>query len=231
MCQLSGFGLSLFTVGLLVVARLVLAMMLAIAPLMAGFALFAGTRGMAEGWLRAMVAAALVPLFVLTLLAVELALLSPLLSRLLAEQAAGRYENASVTPIGLVVLVFAAATIAAAAAGGRIAAGIRLSGAPVRPGAGEAGPEAQPDRPMLPERAAPAGIARAITLSATRRDADPPAAQAALIASAFARPPGRGDAGTAAAPAGQAGTVPGARPALTLQRLPRRSRAAARRDR
>jgi type IV secretion system protein VirB6 len=120
--------LTLSTVGLLVVARLVLAILLAIAPLMAGFLLFDATRGIAEGWLRAMVAAALVPLFVLTLATIETAILLPLIARLLAEQAAGLYLAASVTPIGLVALIFAAAMLAGAVAGSRIAGGIRLSG-------------------------------------------------------------------------------------------------------
>lgn len=124
----SAFVLTLSTVGLLVVVRLVLAILLAIAPLMAGFLLFDATRGMAEGWLRAMVAAALVPLFVLTLVSIEIAIMLPLIGRLLAEQANGIYAAASVTPIGLVALVFAAAMMAGAAAGARIAAGIRLPG-------------------------------------------------------------------------------------------------------
>jgi type IV secretion system protein VirB6 len=124
----ASFVLTLSTVGLLVVARLVLAILLAIAPLMAGFLLFDATRGIAEGWLRAMVAAALVPLFVLTLATIETAILLPLIARLLSEQAAGLYLAASVTPIGLVALIFAAAMLAGAVAGSRIAAGIRLSG-------------------------------------------------------------------------------------------------------
>lgn len=124
--NISALILTVATVGLLVAARVVLALMLAIAPVMAGFILFDATRNMAAGWLVAMVTAALVPLFVLILAAVELAILMPLINRLLAEQSAGLFQDAAVTPIGLVVLVFAIATIAAVRAGGTIARGIRL---------------------------------------------------------------------------------------------------------
>lgn len=123
----AAFALTLSTVGLLVISRLVLAILLAVAPLMAGFLLFDPTRGIAEGWLRAMVASALAPLFILTLATIETAILLPLTARLLAEEAAGLYLASSVTPIGLVSLIFAAAMLAGAFAGSRIAGGIRLS--------------------------------------------------------------------------------------------------------
>lgn len=124
--NLSAVVLTLATVGLLVATRVVLAILLAIAPAMAGFLLFDGTRGMAQGWLGAMAAAALAPLFVLTVAAIEFAILGPMIARLLAEQAAGAFETASVMPIGLVAIVFAVAMVLAIRAGGRIARGIRL---------------------------------------------------------------------------------------------------------
>jgi type IV secretion system protein VirB6 len=127
--NLSGYFLTLSILGLLVVARILLALLLAITPVMAGFILFDATRGMASRWLAAMAAAAFVPMFVLVLAAVELSILNPMISRLLAEQAAERFENEAVTPIGLVAVIFALSMLAAVWAGAKIASGIRLPGA------------------------------------------------------------------------------------------------------
>ena len=129
--NLSSYFLTLSILGLLVIARILLAMLLAITPVMAGFILFDTTRGMASRWLGAMVAAAIVPLFVLVLAAVELSILYPMIMRLLSEQAADRFENEAVTPIGLVTVIFALSMLAAVWAGAKIASGIRLPGATV----------------------------------------------------------------------------------------------------
>jgi type IV secretion system protein VirB6 len=126
--NMSSLVLAQSIVGTLVVARVILSILLAIAPVMAGFILFDATRGVAGGWLVAMATAALAPLFVLTTAAIEFAILLPLIARNLAEQAQGRFEPASVTPVGLVVLVFAAAMLASVYAGARIASGIKLPG-------------------------------------------------------------------------------------------------------
>ena len=127
--NLSSYFLTLSILGLLVVARILLALLLAITPVMAGFILFDATRGMASRWLAAMAAAAFVPMFVLVLAAVELSILNPMITRLLAEQAAERFENEAVTPIGLVAVIFALSMLAAVWAGSKIASGIRLPGA------------------------------------------------------------------------------------------------------
>lgn len=124
----SSYLLTLSVLGLLVIARILLAMLLAVTPLVAGFILFDATRGMASRWLAAMVAAAIVPLFVLVLAAVELSILNPMISRLLAEQSLDRFETEAVTPIGLVTIIFAASMLSAVWAGSKIASGIRLPG-------------------------------------------------------------------------------------------------------
>ena len=82
--NLSALILTLSTVGLLVAARVVQAILLAIAPAMAGFLLFDGTRGMAQGWIGAIIGAALAPLVVLLVAAVEFAILTPMIQRLLS---------------------------------------------------------------------------------------------------------------------------------------------------
>lgn len=124
--NLSAVVVTLSVVGILVAARVVLAILLAIAPAMAGLILFDGTRGMAQGWLAAIASAAIVPLFVLVLAAVEFAIMTPMLGRLLSEQAAGQFENSSVMPLGLVTVVFLIATGFALRSGAQIARGVRL---------------------------------------------------------------------------------------------------------
>jgi type IV secretion system protein VirB6 len=61
---LSALLLLLGTVGVLVTARIALAVLLAVGPVFLIFALFPATRGLTAGWLRGVVLAAVTPLFV-----------------------------------------------------------------------------------------------------------------------------------------------------------------------
>lgn len=234
--NVSSFLLTLSTVGLLVVSRILIALLLAITPVMAGFLLFDATRGLLEGWLRTLTAAALVPLFVLILCAIELAILNPLLNRMLADQAGGRFELDTVTPVALVVIVFSIAIVASSRAATTIARGIRLprksyGGAWTEPPA----PATVASDPVLlltgTRAAAASPVSRALE-SAARRDA---VASASRVVAAAMR--GSGDvAPVPAASTSRAGSAPtsttAARPYLVpaRTRLPRASRAAARRD-
>lgn len=60
---LAALLLMLGTVGVLVTARIALAVLLAIGPIFVVFALFSGTRGLCAGWLRGVVMTAVTPLF------------------------------------------------------------------------------------------------------------------------------------------------------------------------
>jgi type IV secretion system protein VirB6 len=60
---LAALLLMLGTVGVLVTARIALAVLLALGPIFVVFALFSGTRGLTAGWLRGVVLTALAPLF------------------------------------------------------------------------------------------------------------------------------------------------------------------------
>ena len=126
--NVAAFLLTITTLGLLVVSRIVIALLLALTPVVAGFLLFDATRGLLEAWLRALVAAALVPLGVLVLAAVELAIVTPILDRILAQEAAGQFLETSVTPLGLVTIVFGIAFVATLGVLRSIAGGIRLPG-------------------------------------------------------------------------------------------------------
>ena len=60
---LAALLLLLGTVGVLVTARIALAVLLAVGPIFVVLALFAGTRGLFAGWLRGVVLTAVIPLF------------------------------------------------------------------------------------------------------------------------------------------------------------------------
>ena len=67
--------------------RIAAALLLALAPIFAGFLLFDGTRGLFEGWLKALLGAALGSLAIAVTLGVELAFVEPWLATLLARRA------------------------------------------------------------------------------------------------------------------------------------------------
>ncbi|WP_309612370.1 type IV secretion system protein [Sphingomonas sp.] len=234
--NVSSFLLTLSTVGLLVVSRILLALLLAITPVMAGFLLFDATRGLLEGWLRALTGAALVPLFVLILCAIELAILSPLLDRMLADQASGQFELDTVTPVALVVIVFSIAIVASARAATMIARGIRLprKGFASNPSvAAPISPSSPVERPLLltGPRAASTPVARALE-SAARRDAEESTHRTVAAAMRGSREVSSSTATTGNVGSASRSSESVGRPYLPppRTRLPRASRAAARRD-
>lgn len=74
--------LLLGTVGILVTARIALAVLMAVGPIFVVFALFSGTRGLTAGWLRGLVLTAVTPLFVVAGGSMILELLVPVVVRL-----------------------------------------------------------------------------------------------------------------------------------------------------
>lgn len=233
--NLSSFLLTLSTVGLMVVSRILLALLLAITPVMAGFLLFDATRGLLEGWLRTLTTAALVPLFVLILCAIELAMLNPLLDRMLADQAGGRFELDTVTPVALVVIVFSLAILASTRAAATIARGIRLprqAYSSLPPAATTAAMPGETTSVRIDARTAAASpVARALE-SAARRDEDSATGRAAAMMrvtrdgaapSTTMISTTRGVVAPQTANASRISAAP-------RTRLPRASRAAARRD-
>jgi len=79
---LGAIMLLLGTVGILVTARIALAVLMAIGPIFVILALFSGTRGLTAGWLRGLVLTAITPLFVVTGGSIILELLVPVVARL-----------------------------------------------------------------------------------------------------------------------------------------------------
>lgn len=234
--NVSSFLLTLSTLGLLVISRIFLALLVAITPVVAGFLLFDSTRGLVEGWLRAIATAAIIPLFVLILCAIELSILKPLLNQMLSQQARGQFEASDVTPVALVVMVFSLAIVASVRAAATIARGLRLArradGAGVRAGVLIPVPFA-PERPTLVAGAPSAGlpIVRALE-AAARRDGrgDMSRTIAAAMRGQRDATPAPLAAGRRASADAPSSPIYGSYLIPPRARLSRASRAAARRD-
>lgn len=124
-----GMTLILSTLGVLLGSKVVLAILLALAPLIVGLALFEATRGLVEGWLKAMIALALAPLIATLTLSLELAVLAPSLRALAEARAAQQFAAFDINPAVTVLVlttVFALVMLLALIALGVIAAGLRL---------------------------------------------------------------------------------------------------------
>jgi type IV secretion system protein VirB6 len=106
--------------------RLIAGLLLALGPLFAIFLLFAGTRGLFEGWVRGLVGAALGALGTSIVLGVELALLEPWLAAVMDL----RHQEIATpaVPVELLALslVFAVTLIAVLVAVARVAHGFRI---------------------------------------------------------------------------------------------------------
>lgn len=107
-----GFARVIFlvsTIASFAVVRIAAALLLALAPLFAAFLLFDGTRGLFEGWLKALIGTALGSLAIAIMLGIELAFIEPWLATLLARRAG------DLDIVGVPVQLFAAAIIFAIA--------------------------------------------------------------------------------------------------------------------
>lgn len=79
---MGAFLLLLGTVGVLIIAKTALAALLALGPVFVILALFPGTRGLFEGWLKAVAAFALTPLFAVLIGVGTLVMLDPIIAAL-----------------------------------------------------------------------------------------------------------------------------------------------------
>jgi type IV secretion system protein VirB6 len=113
------------SVGLLLVVRIILAILLLFGPVFIAMAVFAPTRGLFEGWLRATVKFALVPLIVLPLCGVLVAILPPFV-RELPPLPIAAFMDTPALAILMIVLVFAVVLAQALSLSGMISGAIRL---------------------------------------------------------------------------------------------------------
>jgi type IV secretion system protein VirB6 len=124
-----GMVMLLSTLGVVLACKVVLAVLLALTPLIAGLLLFETTKGLVEGWLKAMIALAVLPMIATLALALELAMLEPSLKALAAMRDAQQFAPLDTGPAVTVLvlsLVFAAVLVLAAIAVAVTAAGLRL---------------------------------------------------------------------------------------------------------
>lgn len=124
----SGSILLLSSLGVLLAAKIVLGLLLAIGPVFIALFLFDSTRGLSEGWLRAALAFAFAPLAITLLLGVTLTMLESALLQIEALQAKGVYTLAPVYSVMTLIMVFAGVALGALVAAGTIASGFKLPG-------------------------------------------------------------------------------------------------------
>jgi type IV secretion system protein VirB6 len=203
--------------GALALVRLVAGLLLALGPFFLAFLLFESTRGLFEGWLRALAGAALGAVGTAVVLGVQLALLEPWLVDLLTRRYAGQAIPGAPVELLVATLLFALVLLGVLYAAARVALGFRLPpawhwaqaglGAAMRgeqariAGVGREGAEA----PAF-GRSRAAAVVDAVAAS-QRRETSPQAAlaTAALPAGSRIRPqgPARDTEAPAPAPLGQ----------------------------
>ena len=129
----AAFGLNLAatlmlltSLGAVLAAKIVLGLLLGLGPLFIAMLLFDATRGVFEGWLRASLAFALVPLVAILGLVVELTMIEPDLLRLAGLRAQGLVDLAPANAVFLLVLISTGVSLALSLAVGVISFSLRL---------------------------------------------------------------------------------------------------------
>ena len=124
--SIAGLILLLGTVGVLVVCRLALAALLILGPIFIVLALFDGTRGLFEGWLKSVAMFALVPLLTVVMVSGALAAIGPMIAGLadtggeIPLRTAVSILFASIIYLSLMLLIFkVAGTLTRSWRGGR----------------------------------------------------------------------------------------------------------------
>lgn len=116
--------LMLGTVGVLIVARIALAALMALGPIFIVMALFKGTRGLFEGWLKACVMFAITPLFTVLIGGGAIVMMMPMISRL--QQVGGEPSLQLSVSVFLSACVYVALMVMAMKAAGALTSGWRL---------------------------------------------------------------------------------------------------------
>lgn len=182
MLWLSAILLGVSSAGVIVITKISLAFLLALGPLFILLALFPAMKGLFEGWLRAIVASALVLVFALLATAGFLAVVAPMTADLADQQAAGVNDVEGVFAVTIACLVFALLIRQVIAVAARLVSSWRLPSLQSDAPAGAA--------PMASDAPAAAGRETdpriAAIVAAVTRDAAPPSAapsRATLMAS------------------------------------------------
>ena len=117
------------TLGLILTAKIVLGLLLALGPLFVAFLLFDSTRGIFEGWLRAALGFAFLPMFTSLALVVQLTLVAPHLAALADMVASGKPNLPAATAVLILTLVAAMVSFAGVVGLFIVALGFKLPGA------------------------------------------------------------------------------------------------------
>ena len=126
----AGSTLLLSTLGVILACKIVLGLLLGLGPLFILLFLFDATRGLFEGWLRAALAFAFVPLLTILLLGVMLVILEPSLVQVERQSGQGVFVLAPTYSVVILIMVFVGVMSGALIAVGMIARGFHL---PTRP--------------------------------------------------------------------------------------------------
>ncbi|MGH6952427.1 MAG: type IV secretion system protein [Vitreimonas sp.] len=130
----SGLTLLFSTLGLLVAARVVLALLLGLGPLFVVLALFSATRGLFEAWLRTTVAMAFAPMLIVLGGAGVMSLLGPLVAAIAHNPADAAETLRPIVMLSLGAGVYALLLVAAACTAISLTHGWRLGAAvPAQP--------------------------------------------------------------------------------------------------
>jgi type IV secretion system protein VirB6 len=114
----------------LAAVRIVTGLMLALGPFFIAFLMFESTRSLFEGWVRVLAGAAVAAIGVSISLGLELALLEPWLSTILARRMAGEALPTVSTELFVLVTLFTIIVVAALYACARVARAFRLPSFP-----------------------------------------------------------------------------------------------------
>lgn len=120
--------LLLGTVGVLLTARIALAVLLALGPIFVVMALFGGTRGLTAGWLRGVALTAITPLFVVLGGGITLELLVPIIAGLVQGANAGAIDGRGAMAFFLVASVHVALMVMVVKVAGTMVAGWQVFG-------------------------------------------------------------------------------------------------------
>jgi type IV secretion system protein VirB6 len=113
-------------IGGLAIVRIIAGLMLGLGPFFIAFLLFDGTRGLFEGWIRVLAGAALASIGGSIALGLELALIEPWLSDVLARRTAGEALPTMPTELFVLAWLFSMLVLATLYASARVAKGFRL---------------------------------------------------------------------------------------------------------
>jgi type IV secretion system protein VirB6 len=114
-------------IGSIAAVRLIAGLMLALGPFFIAFLLFDNTRSLFEGWIRVLAGASLGAVATAVGLGIELALLEPWLTDVLARRVAGEAMPNLAAEVLMVTTLFALVLLAMLVAAGRLAFAFRLA--------------------------------------------------------------------------------------------------------